>query len=236
MAWSWIEQDRSTIDFFRFEADAHRALAEALALEPSPAVDPDSEGPTGTPPLWGDDEVPAPEAQPPDDSETEGPTEAAPPWGADVERPDPSAVRRDVEPPPDRIDVVGVQSTTSPTSAGPTPAARREHVRRTVADREEQLLASAPDVSVPGLPGHWRGRWQDVWSLGDRATGRVLLAATAQGPVERVDSVRADWIEESLSTQLELAAVGRVLVAIDWEQRPVEETGEVLARWLGGGR
>ncbi len=92
MAWSWIEQDRSTIDFFRFESDAHRADAEASDSGLVPTDGPQPEAPTGTALPWDDDDV-----LPPDFSE----------------------VTRHVEPPAPRIDVAGGQATTSPRPAGP---------------------------------------------------------------------------------------------------------------------
>lgn len=111
-------------------------------------------------------------------------------------------------------------------------SAKQRLIRRTIEDRESQLLESAPLQPVPGMREGWFGEWQSVPNVDDDEGARILLAVTRDAPEPAMSSSEPQRLKWSKESQLEVSAAGQVVVAIDWQARSEVEAGSEIERML----
>ncbi|MEU5529355.1 hypothetical protein ABZ744_20700 [Micromonospora chersina] len=192
MAWSWMQSEQTTVDFFRFTKDTSAPRTEVGLVEQlERAAD------VGRSARPADDEglVSASEGDVPRDFER-----AAPGFTHDRTR---------------------------------ERSAKQRIIRRTIEDREEQLLESAPPQQVPGMRPKWFGRWQTVPGIDYGDGPRLLLAISRAAGTRGTDSAEPDnQLLRSREMGIEVSAAGRVVVAIDWRKRSEPDAGDAVQQVL----
>ncbi|MFI9530975.1 hypothetical protein [Micromonospora rosaria] len=183
MAWSWMQESRTTIDFFRFGEDAA-----------APSADP-----------------------------------------AVVHRLEQTF--RDTDPTPDEFTEKYMNAAvhgiwTSTTGKAREQTAKQRIIDRTMEDREDQLLETAPRQSVSGMSSRWRGRWRDAPTIAGVPGPRLLLAVSPEREGRATNTADGSRLYRSREIGLEVSAAGRVLVALDWRKRSEIEAGKAVEREL----
>lgn len=192
MAWTWMQENRTTIDFFRFTEDTsapatdlavvHRLEQRLRTTEPAPA------------------------------SRTDAPSPPSSGWAAK-----------------DHLEDEDLYF-----AAASTPGRAREQtakqriISRTVEDREAQLLETAPRQTVPGMGPRWRGQWRNVPTMDGVPGPRLLVAVRPDREVGTTNTADGIRLHRSRELGLEVSAAGRVLVALDWRNRPEIEAGAAV--------
>lgn len=192
MAWTWMQENRTTIDYFRFTKDTsapatdlavvHRLEQRLQNTEPAPV------------------------------SRTEAPF--------------PPSSGRAAEDHLEDEDLYFAAASTPGRAREQT--AKQRIISRTVEDREAQLLETAPRQSVPGMGPRWRGQWRNVPTMDGAPRPRLLVAVSPDREVGITNTAEGNRLYRSRDLGLEVSAAGRVLVALDWRNRPEIEAGAAV--------
>jgi hypothetical protein len=177
MAWSWMQNHHTTIDFFTFIQDTATEPMEEAAVDVLERLASDG--------------------------------------GSSLPRSPLPSERSDANPGRERERQV-----------------KREFIRKTISDREDQLLESAPSAPLIELNKAWYGEWEEVPTYDGSIPPRLLLASSRSDPDPPIDSSSPDLIEVSKDEGLEAYVEGRTMVAIDWQPRSSSASNGALERML----